>query len=207
MIARCQPLLNCLLFFVGLYIAVQHPPQYLVWLGIPIRLLAVSGDWQASLLKFAIYLLSCGLVLAAVDGRGSRRVFAALVFPFLPPLGIFVDAVATRVSGAIPVAGNAAAWAMLLRGSLFGITAALLITVPATFVYRRRVTAIAGLALAPVVARQTAAALYGSAGVSSYQHLLLQGCRYATFLICVTMLSSLLCLHLMPEDRNNSAVR
>ena len=193
-ISRCQPVLNCALFFVGLYVIAQRPPRYLSWLGIPGRLLLTSESWQSCVVKLTFYIGSCTLVLAALDGRGSRRIFSALLFPLLVPFGAIVDAVAARASSAVPWSAVSGELAMVTRGAVFGIIAALLIVVPLTFLYRRRVIAIAGLVLIPVVARDAAKALYGGA----YQSVLLQLSCYVSFLVCVEALSGLLRRHLMP---------
>jgi hypothetical protein len=204
-IARCQPVLNCLLFFAGVFIVLQHPPSYLSWLEIPSRSLTVSGDWQPSV-GLAMYVGSCAVVLAALDGRGSRRVFSALLFPFMSWFGGTVDVLATRVSVVIPSATANVTWVVVVPAAIYGITAALLIVLPTTFLYRGRVVPMAGLVMIPAIARDAAESVRSNAGVALNQSVLFHAHRYASFLILVWVLSSVLCRHVMtnvslPPDR------
>jgi hypothetical protein len=192
MLAHCQPLLNCLLFLVGVYTAAQHPPKYLTWIGIPQQLLAASDDWQPLVAKLGMYIGVCALILATIDGAGSRRIFASLSFPFLLSAGETVSALATRASMLVPLSSGDMLWATLVRGSLFGLTAALLLCLPITFIYRTRVTPIAGLLLMPAAARAAAKQFYWVSANSSYLHLLLQGWSYIAFLIVVGLLYKLM---------------
>jgi hypothetical protein len=185
---HCQPLMNCLLFLVGAYTAVQHPPLYLSWLGIPPRLLALSDDWRPLVAKLGIYMGSCVLILEAMDGQKTRRIFLALLFPFLPSVAVMVGVWATRVSTALPMPVKDALWAVVARGSIFGFTAALLISLPMTVLYRVRVTPIAGLILIPVIAHAAAKGFHGTGGSDPSLDLVLQVWAYMSFLISVGIL-------------------
>jgi hypothetical protein len=186
-LAHCQPLLNCLLFFLGSYVAVRHPPQYLGWIGIPHQLLVVSDAWEPLIVKLGIYLGSCLLILAAVDGAVPHRIFAALLFPFLPSAGIAVSTLATRAATLFSPATDEV-WATIARSSVFGLTAALLVCLPLLLFYRARATAIAGLVLMPAAARTAAAKMQQLASTGPYWGLLLQSWSYVWFLIVVALL-------------------
>lgn len=146
--SRCQPLLNCLLFFIGACTAARRPSPYLCLLDLCPGLLEGSEDCQ-SLANLCIYIGSFALIFAALDGQKSRRIFVALLFPFLLPVGAMAGAAATRVAAAVPIAASNVLMAMIVRGPLYGLTAALLVGLPMIFLYRVRVTPIAGLVLIP----------------------------------------------------------
>jgi hypothetical protein len=201
LIARCQPLLNCLLFFAGSYITVRHPPQCLQWIGIPNDLLAVSDDAQRRFVRLWIYTGTCALVFATIDGRGSRRIFAALAFPCLPALAILAGAVAVRVSTVLPPSADDMTWAMVLRSFMFGMSAALLMCLPTEFLYHTRATAIAGFAMILAIAQEAAKTFHRSASMPSYAALLLEACSYATFLLVASVLHALLSHHLSGRSR------
>jgi hypothetical protein len=159
-INESRPELNCVLLFVGLYLTVHYFLTHLTWYGLaPDRLEFFSAP--RGFLKLAIFFCMTGVVAFATPGGRSRRLFAALAFPFLAMLGLLSVAAGFQVINVImPPQGNTGAEVILrgLCGPLFGVIVAALLSLPCVLLYRATAMPSAALALVPAIAKETGTA-------------------------------------------------
>ena len=151
-----RPELNCVLLFAGLYLTVHYFLTHLTWYGLaPDRLDFFTVP--RAFLKLAIFFCVTGVVAFVTPGRRSRRLFAALVFPFFGMLGLMSVAAGFQVVNAImPQPGNPGAEVVLrgLGGPVFGVIVATLLALPCVLLYRATAMPTAVLALLPAIARR-----------------------------------------------------
>jgi len=169
-INEARPELNCVLLFVGLYLAVRYLLTHLTWYGIaPDRLELFCAP--RSFLKLAIYFCVTGVVAFATPGRRSRRLFAALVFPLFGMLGLLSVAAGFHVVDALmPPPGNPGTAIVLcgLCGPIFGVIVATLLSLPCVLLYRATAVPTAALALVPAIARKTGTVGLSDSSLLSY---------------------------------------
>ncbi|MDB6046438.1 MAG: hypothetical protein JWM63_4989 [Gammaproteobacteria bacterium] len=154
-LSKTPPPLNCALLFVGLYLTIHYLLTHLAWYGLPPRRFEFLDDSLRGFLKLAIFIGLVGLVAVATPGSPRRRVFAALAFPFLGLLGILATAFGLQIVNGLTLLEGNPAVAIIMRGLIFGLIVAALLSLPSVLLYRARAASIAALALVPAIAKTT----------------------------------------------------
>lgn len=167
-----SPPLNCILLLLGLYVSFQYLVAHLVWYGVPRAQVGAQDDSFRQLLKFAIFILVLLVAAGATPGRRTRRLFAAVTFPFVALLGIATVAFANQVLMPVALDDSGAMINLLIRGPIVGLVIAGVLSLPAVLIYRTAGAAIAVLALIPAVARNVSAAAQSRPGLAGHELLL-----------------------------------
>jgi hypothetical protein len=188
-IRRHQPSVNLALLAGGLYITGHFLLMHLSWYGIPPSLPPAGIDEsRRGLVRLGIYLGLIIFLTWVLSGRHSRRVFGAVMFPFLAFSSLAAYAAAVHVTNMIAFAGLDPALNILLRGPMSGVAAALLLSLPCVLLYRQLATPVAVLSLIPAIARETWLAPDLFAGVQLSSGLF----RYSWFLICFVIYTAVI---------------
>ena len=154
-IRRSPPPLNCVLLLTGLYLAVSFLLTHLTWYGhSPTN---PSAEGQRILLKLEIFIAVIFMVGTAAPGRRSRKIFAAVVFPFLALVGLLSLWSTGHMVDELAKTGVEHLIETLLRGLVLGILTGVAVSIPAILIYRTVATPIAILALMPAIAKGSSA--------------------------------------------------
>jgi len=146
-----HPLLITLLIAIGLVRFLPYILPFVSWFGISVgNLSPLGGGW----VDVAVYISLPLMAGIATQGPLPWRIVAAAIFPFFAFLGLLITGLGSQFM--------LASWLNLPRAYAFlivsvgglvkGSTVALLFSIPAALIYRRRAISIAMLALLPALA-------------------------------------------------------
>lgn len=158
LISRGSPPLNCVLLLIGLGLALSHPLAHLSWYGLAPVTPGSTADACRVLLKLMIFIGVLTVVGAVTPGPHSRKIFAAVTFPFLALLGLATISPTGSAIHELARISTPSLVETLLRGSAVGTFVASAISLPSALIYRRTATSVAILALMPSVAKLEATA-------------------------------------------------
>jgi hypothetical protein len=151
-IDRSRPQLHCLLMVVGLYVSLRYLLTHLAWYGLAPPQVSAADAAPRELIKLGVFAVVVAVVAAATPGGRPRRTFAGLVFPFVALLAVASAALGSQLNDVLIPNANATTL-IILRGPLFGVIVAAILSLPCVLLYRTTSTAAAALALLPAFAR------------------------------------------------------
>jgi hypothetical protein len=191
-LTRGQPFVNCALLMAGLYVTVNFLVPHLAWYGIKQYLPEGLDASARGLARLGIYLVLIVILTLSLTGRRTQRLFGAVMFPFLALLGFAAHAVGTHAADLLQIFMGDPFVDLALRGPLFGVSAALLLALPAVLLYRGLATPLAVLAVIPAIAREAWIAPEHYAGVHLFASPMPHAWRFVCFVFFMVTFATLL---------------
>ena len=124
-LARRQPFANCALLMMGLYVTVNFLVPHLAWYGVKRYLPGGLDATARGLVRLAIYLVLVLFLTLALTGQRTRRLFGAVMFPFLALWGFAAYALGAHAVNLLRTSVGGPLVDIALGGPLFGLTTAL----------------------------------------------------------------------------------
>lgn len=152
-LARSPPLLNSSLLVMGLYCAANYLlPQLAVQVASQ-QELGQGDEIACGFLRLGITIAVLVVVSFATPGRPRRRIFGAVVFPFLGLFGLLAVTLGCEIVGSLGAPTSHSAAVAVLDGMIIGAIVAALLAVPAALLYRSSAAPLVTLMLVPAIAK------------------------------------------------------
>lgn len=198
-LTRARPLLIAALLPVGLYIALDHLFEQLIWYGFSAQWIATGSDVGRYVVKLVIFAALLVFVEVVTPGCRGRRLFGAVAFPIIAMLAVLASQLASQLVEGLHVLVGDPLVGMMLGLPLFGFVVALVLSLPVVLLYRNRAIPIAILALMPEIAKAVTVAGKPEAGVDA-EALLFESVAPFVYAVVLIVLFSIECDRWLRRD-------